>query len=484
MAERDNQRRDRADDEDIFAGTEGLATAPAIRRVQVERLFGRYSYVIEPKIREAAGRPSRLVLLHGENGSGKTTILRLLWHLISPNEKVGHKSAIARVPFSSLVVDFTDDRQLKVTKAAGLQGAFTITASRRGEKSISADFKVDGNYDVGETPFYGNQITSEDLEKAVEEGSVAPEIGHAGVRVRRVIEFIEDLGIQPAFLGEDRGLQSDLEDADRIRRAGAELRSRGVVAPGQKSSDELELSIRKLSELVRSLTLSAQRSGSEEEAGIYERVLFGLAGSPIDARDQNAPDRSAESSIDELERLVPGFSEFGLMPPFDASKFRRLLEQVPGDRNAVAQSIMRPYLGSMRARIQALAEAERLIRLMITHSNRFLRDKTLRYPSPALGFRIETNEVAPMTLSPRQLSSGERQLLLLLCTTLLARKRGTLLLIDEPELSLGVPWQRKVLSSLVDCAEGTEVQLFVATHSIEMVTANVDSLVQLVNSGD
>ncbi|NVK66107.1 MAG: AAA family ATPase [Flavobacteriales bacterium] len=66
-----------------------------------------------------------------------------------------------------------------------------------------------------------------------------------------------------------------------------------------------------------------------------------------------------------------------------------------------------------------------------------------------------------------QLSSGEKQLIILLTEALLQKGRQTLFIADEPELSLHIEWQRKVISSIRKLNPNS--QIIVATHSPEIV---------------
>jgi ABC-type glutathione transport system ATPase component len=68
------------------------------------------------------------------------------------------------------------------------------------------------------------------------------------------------------------------------------------------------------------------------------------------------------------------------------------------------------------------------------------------------------------------LSSGEGQLLFLLASTIVARERSSLFMIDEPELSLNVAWQRQLVKSLLELTRDSSVQFVLATHSIELLT--------------
>ena len=70
-------------------------------------------------------------------------------------------------------------------------------------------------------------------------------------------------------------------------------------------------------------------------------------------------------------------------------------------------------------------------------------------------------------LTLQTLSSGEKQLLILLSETLLQRGRPAIFIADEPELSLHVLWQEKLVGSLR--ALNPSAQIIAATHSPDIV---------------
>lgn len=83
-------------------------------------------------------------------------------------------------------------------------------------------------------------------------------------------------------------------------------------------------------------------------------------------------------------------------------------------------------------------------------------------------------------LSPDRLSSGEKQIVILLTQALLKQEQPVVYLADEPELSLHVTWQEKLLDSLLTL--GGRTQIIIATHSPDIVgkyTKNVINLGRL-----
>ena len=75
------------------------------------------------------------------------------------------------------------------------------------------------------------------------------------------------------------------------------------------------------------------------------------------------------------------------------------------------------------------------------------------------------------------LSSGERHLLVLLTIFVIEGNRRHLFMVDEPEISLNMLWQRKLLPLLSELAPNAEI--IVASHSPSIAKANSNFLVEL-----
>lgn len=66
-------------------------------------------------------------------------------------------------------------------------------------------------------------------------------------------------------------------------------------------------------------------------------------------------------------------------------------------------------------------------------------------------------------LSPYKLSSGEKQMLVILLTVLVEDRQPYVLFMDEPEVSLHVEWQQKLISLIREI--NPQVQIILSTHS-------------------
>ena len=67
------------------------------------------------------------------------------------------------------------------------------------------------------------------------------------------------------------------------------------------------------------------------------------------------------------------------------------------------------------------------------------------------------------TLVPSQLSSGEKQMLAILLTVLVEDQQPYVLFMDEPEVSLHIEWQKRLIDLIVEL--NPSVQIILTTHS-------------------
>ena len=93
-----------------------------------------------------------------------------------------------------------------------------------------------------------------------------------------------------------------------------------------------------------------------------------------------------------------------------------------------------------------------------------------------LQFRLE-REVLD---NNKNLSSGEKQFLIIMLTVLLQRKEESILIMDEPEISMHIDWQRELLNNLQKL--NPNCQIILATHSPGVVIDGWEQLVTNISS--
>lgn len=108
--------------------------------------------------------------------------------------------------------------------------------------------------------------------------------------------------------------------------------------------------------------------------------------------------------------------------------------------------------------------------------NRFLFKKIII--DPENGFQaIDNGNNQPIPLS--ELSSGEQHILVLIYWLLFSVEEDSIILIDEPEISLHVSWQRTFIEDLEKILKLRQIRVLIATHSPQIINENWDYVQQL-----
>lgn len=452
-----------------------VTTPPIITKITIDKLFGRYSYSIpEDQIGHLPGEYNRLILLYGDNGSGKTTVLNLVFHLLSPSRNKGHRTFIAQTLFRKFELHLGDGTNIVVSRDNdGLKGAYEIAIKRKKKYILRSEIKIDT------------------------EGKVDSE----GNNMEELLQYLTGLGAFPYFLTDTRTFTGDTIDEehdaflvrhmvrDRMRMQDRTVQhKRESASPTYRETSravaqgtELLTAMYRAERWLQQQAYSSTNTGLANASTVYLSVLGHIAtASDRPVIDEEEDFTSVGQRLQALADRATDYAQFDLGTAFPAKQFIDLLEHAPRQRQRELQEALVPHLDSSEAQLDALQGLYNLLVTFTSAVNSFLVDKHLRFSVRREGFSIRTQDGKP--LDPWALSSGERQLLVLLCNTLVARDNSRLFIIDEPEISLNVKWQRQLLDVLLELTAGTNLQFLVATHSIEMVAGHRESLARLVNN--
>jgi predicted ATP-binding protein involved in virulence len=107
--------------------------------------------------------------------------------------------------------------------------------------------------------------------------------------------------------------------------------------------------------------------------------------------------------------------------------------------------------------------------------NKFLGESRKTATVDALGRLSISQNGQPINLS--WLSSGEKQLIILLAHAKFARSQEGVVIVDEPELSLHLRWQEMLIDSI--SSSNSKIQFIFATHSPEIVGYKKDNCIMV-----
>lgn len=134
------------------------------------------------------------------------------------------------------------------------------------------------------------------------------------------------------------------------------------------------------------------------------------------------------------------------------------------------------YLGDTAKKLEIFQDLlEKLTLLRGIINDRFLFKELRIDPQRGLVFVTDRGEI----VGPGQLSSGEQHEIVLLYALLFRTDPGSVVLIDEPEISLHVKWQRSFLDDLDSISKLVDLRFVIATHSPQIIDKWHSKTVQL-----
>jgi len=424
----------------------------SVTKLHVENLFGRYTYEFD-----ASDEPrSRLILIYGENGTGKTAILRLLFGLLAA------KPAIIRSTlFTKLRVDFSDRTWVSVTKESPNSGTFFVSLSQP--------------TDEGDLTLFEFEVTKTE---AVQQGSDQPALRQYLAALNLVVYYLNDnrtLAVSASEIDEEFAL----ERRSIRNRLDVTLRSPERVSSERLQQMELEFALRRLSSWIRRLYQRASIRGRENVNVIYKNIVDDIM-HPHGKAMENVVQETSEliRALQEQALRSEDFAKYGLLNRVDVDSMVEAIKSSDDTKRLeLIIDVVRPYVDGVRASLDALSGLQEIIATLVnTLSDYYRRDKAVQFSIP-FGLSIVTN--AGDQLSPAALSSGEKHLLLLFANAVTSQDKPSIFIIDEPELSLNFSWQRTLVQSLLDLVKGGPTQFIMATHSVEMLSLHMDNVVEL-----
>lgn len=437
----------------------------SIKSIKVKQLFGYFDYEIPD---EASKDISKLLIIYGDNGSGKTTLLRTLFWLLSSRDKSGYKSKLASTKFESLSIKFENDFEISASRKKGnLIGSYTYSTKTKGEKTKSVELEANPSHTI-------------QLVKGTKEDDVFKEI----------LEDIKELNISVFYLSDDRKMLNSFESSEhepsayKMSLEDSQMlvlnRHREILRNSfiEEKNLTLEPAIEKLLDWIRRKTIVGSRTGEKNSQVIFTDLIKDLT-KTIESDLGKKSKAELISEIQEIENKIVPFVQLGLIDEFNSKSIRDSIRRLKTDEHLrYLNNLISPYLESINAKLNALDKLQNIINLFLFSVNDYFADKEIKF-NLNTGFSISHKSGNP--IDSDWLSSGEKQLLLLFINTITVADEATIFIIDEPEISLNIKWQRKLIDTLLQFSSDKNIQYIFATHSLELLSSNLDCVSKLRN---
>lgn len=211
----------------------------------------------------------------------------------------------------------------------------------------------------------------------------------------------------------------------------------------------------------------------QETQGRYAEVAQGLERSfPMRALEAGNDDPRAAlwAELLDLEAQRRELHRLGLIAE-EGETFSLPDREVDGGE----RRILEVYVRDTRKKLAVFDGIRHRVALFVDIINRRFTYKRCQLSKEGLAVTAPDGRDIPLA----NLSSGEQHEIVLLYELLFETASGTLVMIDEPELSLHVAWQIEWLRDLERIVEVTGIDVLVATHSPQIINDRWDLTVEL-----
>ena len=420
-----------------------------IRRFEVNGLWGHKNYSI-------AFTPDVNVII-GPNASGKTTLLNILYDSLH-----GNLPRLLQTDFSKVIVQlhpFDSDRPRQLTLSRS-QTKLRIKIDDKEYAIPSAPFvQIDDDFDYSQARLRRFLLNRNPTEITLIQKTLRELVPAVWLPVSRRLPIADD------------------DDSERPRlhtktRESVDECLADLVAGLQKYRLSLNA---ELSELRREFQLHALENilyDKQHDKGLGRRVSF------------------IPPSEHDKDSLLRAFQDVGLANPkiearindhFDAASVA--YSKLKSGNLDMESVFIIPLINRTRSIVEFAQELENsrsslfaALRNFEDIVNSFINDKSISVSDQG-ELVIKPLRENAANINWRHLSSGEKQILILLTQALLSERAPVVYVADEPELSLHVTWQGKLLNALTALAG--RCQFIVATHSPDIVSDFGEKVIDL-----
>lgn len=186
--------------------------------------------------------------------------------------------------------------------------------------------------------------------------------------------------------------------------------------------------------------------------------------------DSTYPNRlfTMESSMDKEEYIMKMdemTNKFEKLSKYDISEMLNSTNVAFNKEHAKALKI---YFDDFNEKYKVYEDFIKKLDLFTDMVNCRLTFKKIKI-SRDIGILVTDEEKLNETLKLSQLSSGEKQIIVLFYELIFETTNDVLLLIDEPEISLHIVWQKMFMNDLLKIVEYKGLKVIVATHSSQII---------------
>ncbi|PPK72981.1 putative ATP-binding protein involved in virulence [Methylobacter tundripaludum] len=403
-----------------------------------------------------------ITFIHGPNGCGKTTVLRLVSAVFSWDT-----SYLFDMNFLRIEIMMTDDAVFSVLKDHIFSEAtdanvprltFSISTTSASKKIETFELTRDSRSiqfppsEIEEfLPFLirigprewndtntGNQIEYQDILDRYSD-----RLPHFSRQKRPswLVSYISSINLH--FIKTQRLLKVDYASTRRGR------------VNEQSVTDVIQIYANEIKQII-SDKLAEQAAVSQLHDRSFPERLLSIT------TDESVSEDLIRQMYSETEEKIQGLVDAGLI---DQQKNISLPDKKFQETETKVLSL---YLQDINKKLSVFDELQNKIQVFLDIVAKKLRTKRLTV-NRTDGFVIESIYRQGEPLLATQLSSGEQHQIVLFYELIFKAEQNSFFLVDEPEISLHIDWQRSFLSDIHKISSLGDRSFLIATHSPQII---------------
>lgn len=454
-----------------------------IKKVIVDKLFGIFDHEI------TLNNNNGITIIIGENGLGKTAILEMIYALF--HKKYDYLESIE---FKSLILEFSDGITWTVNKE---NTSLKVNEDDKSNKNKSYDIlsraKIMRLYRAAlkisrRSPYLKHieHFKWEDIRNNMTLNPIEV-INMYENDIRRNRHYIKQVSIfnDKDFYSEiDSSLYDNNEPplwfieridsidvtfirTQRLILINDDLSSNSTIDAVEKYSEELSKEIKQ--KLAESTELSSKLDRTYPNR-LIEKIKNG-----------NKEKISSDKIMDLLKKLETKRNLLDKVGLVQTEKYSLDISKMDFSEDIVID-VLYEYIQDSFKKLKIFDEISQKIKLLLDVINSRFKHKVLSIDKET-GFNfkstIETENNEYSTIQVNKLSSGEQNELVLFYELIFKSQSNSLILIDEPEISLHITWQNNFISDLKKIIKLNKLDVLMATHSPDIIGNDWDLSVEL-----
>lgn len=395
-----------------------------IKKININQLYGDTNISIAFN--------NNVMVLVGENGLGKTTLLNIIYYSLSCDFK-----KLSRIKFKSIEIFFDNNESVVINRKDIIPKRVSIDTESYTEEEFN---KIDLIYET-ENIRIKKYILDEKIEN------------HYDAIVEKYKNKIERYLVgKILYFPTYRRIEEDLSKIRTISRHTEKKfieEERNIIQFGMNDVKE---TFNRILEDIKSSSLNG-----------YTQVTGKMITQLVDVdAEQNISQEAKRNILDgqTIDIILSRIDDGNL-----SKEYKEKIRSLIASKEIFTAKLYKPLIHLLSDLIRVYNQQQRkqdqAIKRFVSVCNSYLVNKYFQYDESALTLDVYNKNNKKVDLS--KLSSGEKQIVSIFSKLFLSVEDNFILLFDEPELSLSIEWQEKLLVDIVH--SGKCNFLLAVTHS-------------------